>query len=80
MYKIGQTPYRVDCMFLSCHVCVSDWIHTLKLPECQGTPSSKQAQNLKFKWLQLDSNPVWPNGWVFVYELSGSGFESSCIP
>ena len=21
--------------------------------------------------------PVWPNGWVFVYELSGSGFESS---
>ena len=30
------------------------------------------------KWLRLDSNPVWPNGWVFVYELSGSGFESSC--
>ena len=30
------------------------------------------------KWLQLDSNPVWPNGWVFDYELSGSGFESSC--
>ena len=23
-------------------------------------------------------NPVWPNGWVFLYELSGSGFESSC--
>ena len=22
--------------------------------------------------------PVWPNGWLFVYELSGSGFESSC--
>ena len=22
--------------------------------------------------------PVWPNGWVFVYELSGSGFESFC--
>ena len=22
--------------------------------------------------------PVWPNGWVFVYELSGSRFESSC--
>ena len=21
---------------------------------------------------------VWPNVWVFVYELSGSGFESSC--
>ena len=22
--------------------------------------------------------PIWPNGWVFVYELSSSGFESSC--
>ena len=22
--------------------------------------------------------PVWPNGWVFVYGLIGSGFESSC--
>ena len=22
--------------------------------------------------------PVSPNGWVFVYKLSGSGFESSC--
>ena len=31
---------------------------TLWLPECQGTPCSKQARNLKFKWLQLDSNPL----------------------
>ena len=37
------------------------------------------------KWLQLDSNPqfefgsqVWLNGWVFVYELSGCGFEPHC--
>ena len=22
--------------------------------------------------------PVWPNSWVFLYELSGSGFESRC--
>ena len=22
--------------------------------------------------------PAWPNGWVFVYKLSGSGFECSC--
>ena len=22
---------------------------------------------------------VWPNGWVFVYELSGCGFASRCI-
>ena len=30
-----------------------------------------------FKWLQLDSNPesLSSNGWVFAYELSGSGFK-----
>ena len=87
----------------SSHVRVSEWINTLYLPECQRTPFWKQAQNMKFKWLQLDLNvrdmartysqmhrtnmysehswiiwPVWPNGWVFVYELSGSRLESSC--
>ena len=45
-----------DCMFLSSHACVSEWIHTLYLPECQGTSCLKQVQYLKFKWLQLDSN------------------------
>ena len=45
-----------DGMLLSCHVCVSDWIHALQLPEYQGTPGSKQAQNLKVIWLQQDSN------------------------
>ena len=44
------------CMFLSCHVQFSEWIHTLQLSECQGTPCSKQTRNLKLKWLQLDSN------------------------
>ena len=38
----------VDCMFLSCHVRVSQYIYTLFLPECQGTPSSKKGQYLKF--------------------------------
>ena len=28
-----------------------------RLPECQGTPCSKQAPYLKFKWQQRDSNP-----------------------
>ena len=45
------------CMFYSCHVRVWEWIHTLQLPECQGTPCSKQAPYLKIKWLQRDSNP-----------------------
>ena len=48
---------KIVCIFLSCHVRVSEWIYTLQWPECQGTPCSKQARNLKFKWLQVDSNP-----------------------
>ena len=46
-----------DCMFLSCHVRVWEWIHTLQVPECQGIPCSKQAPYLKIKWMQRDSNP-----------------------
>ena len=45
-----------DCMFLTCHVNFSEWIYILHLSECQGTPYSKQAPHLKFKWLQRDSN------------------------
>ena len=26
-----------DCMFLSCHVRVSEWIHAQYLPDCQGS-------------------------------------------
>ena len=43
-----------DCVVLSCHVPVWEWIHTLQLPECQGTPCWKQAPYLKIKWLQRD--------------------------
>ena len=42
--------------------------HTVKCTVQMSTQSRAQSF-----W------PVWPNGWVFVYELSGSGFESSCI-
>ena len=45
-----------DCMFLSCHVRISEWIHTLYFPECPGSPCSKQAWFPKVMWLQLDSN------------------------
>ena len=31
------------------------------LPECQGTPCSKQAPYLKFKWQQHDSNQQPPS-------------------
>ena len=46
-------------LWLSCVVStylygVFEWIHTLKLPECQGTSCLKQARYLKFKWLMIE--------------------------
>ena len=38
----------------------------------------KRTLNHLMNTQQTLNRPVWPNGWVFVYELNGSGFESSC--
>ena len=40
-----------DCIFSSCHVSLSEWIHTLNFPQCQGSFYSKQVPYLKFQWL-----------------------------
>ena len=40
------------CVFLSCNITRLEWICTLWLPKCQGTPYSKQVQYLKFRWRQ----------------------------
>ena len=32
----------------------------------------KYSQHSSIIW------PVWPNGWVFIYQLSGCGLESRC--
>ena len=46
-----------DCMLLSSHVRISEWIYTLQLPKFQAIPCLKQAWYLKLKWQQRDSNP-----------------------
>ena len=45
-----------DYMFLSYHIHVLEWIHTLYLPECKEIPYLKQVQSLTFKWMQQDLN------------------------
>ena len=63
-------PYKL--MFLSCHIRVSEWIYTLWLPECQGTPCSKQVQNqilIKFLWIHeifQIANPLVEQNFIFV--------------
>ena len=79
------------CVFLSSNVHVSEWIHTLnikelltrnrrdiwRLTDCNGTRTHnhlvrKGTINHLVKW------SVLPNGWVFLYKLSGCGFEYRC--
>ena len=41
-------------------------------PYSQKHRTDKYSQHSSILW------PVWLNSWVFVYELSGCGFKSSC--
>ena len=56
---VGSTYLYVafDCVFLSCHISVLEWIYSLQLPECQEISCPKQARYLKFRQLQRGSNP-----------------------
>ena len=57
-FVVSTYPYvAFDCILVSCHLRISEWIHTLYLPEFQGTPCLEQAWYLKFKWVQRDANP-----------------------
>ena len=50
------------------------------LPECQGTPFSKQGSYLKFKWQQRDSNPQQLSSYTNTHPFSQTGLmiELSC--
>ena len=37
-----------------------------------------QSESTLYSCLNVNDSTIRPNGWVFIYELSGSGFESSC--
>ena len=55
-------------MFLSCHVRIREMTRTY----CQMHHTDKYSQHSSIIW------PVWLNVWMFVYELSGRGFDPSC--
>ena len=46
--------------------------------ESNSEPLSSWTKTQSFGQTDQMVESVWPNGWVFVYELSGSEFESSC--
>ena len=75
-------------------ICFEKWIKWIYLTNGSKSPNIPQIHYLIFKWLPADLNPqhrtdkysqlsliiwpVWPSGWVFVYELCGCGIESRC--
>ena len=44
------------------------------LSDCNGT----RTNNHLIRTRTLNHLAIWLNGWVFVYELNGCGFESRC--
>ena len=57
-FKVNPHSYNV-CILLSRHIRVQSESTLDSLPECQGTPCSKQAPYLKFKWSLRASLAKW---------------------
>ena len=68
-YDMFDTVWYVRCdMFDTASYVWCDMFDTVSMHR-----TDKYSQHSSVIW------PVWLNGWVFVYELSGCGFGSSCL-
>ena len=64
-------------MLLPYHVPIFEWIYTLHLPLCQGTPCSKQAQYLKGRggpaltltYLDSPVTKVFLHHWLYLFNF-----------
>ena len=65
-FRVNPQSESIECGFIL--KCVRDMIRTYS----QLDRTNKYSEHISIIW------SVRRNGWVFVYELSGSGFESSC--
>ena len=67
--KMKHTKIKAYVIFKLFLKCVRDMITTYS----QMHLTDKYSQHSSIIW------PIWPNGWVVVYDLSGCGFDSRCI-
>ena len=85
IYELSGFGFESSCSHLNCRFCTCFkegvpwnsgnyrmWIHS-ETHTWHGKDSQMHHTDkyLEHSWI------IWPNGWVFVYELSGSGFEPS---
>ena len=69
---MSGTHFRVNPHFI--------WIDTLMWIQFEMRTWHEKNIQSKAPYTKVlkNSSIVWPNGWVFVWELSGCGFESRC--
>ena len=73
-----------DCMLISCHVHVLEWICTLRLPECQQTPCSSVEFSkwsnvlLRTKWF-VCSNPAAATETLSIVHVSSKGVKELSV-
>ena len=64
-------------MLLPCHVRIFEWIYTLQLPLCQGTPCPKQTQYLIGRggraliltYLDGPVTDAFPHHWLYIFNF-----------
>ena len=81
-FVVSNYLYGVfDCMFLSCHEHIQAYIECgFTLKRVRDMTRTYGQMHCTDKYSQHSSVilPVWPNDWMFVYELNGCRFESRC--
>ena len=68
VYELSGCGFKSRCCHLNFryHACLKQGVQMHRTDNC--------SQYSSIIW------PVWLNGWVLVYELSGCGFECCCCP
>ena len=87
----SRTYFRVNPHSIATWLSRKSFFKTGAISDCNRTRTHnhlvrKQILNSQIHFTDKYSHrssvisPVWLNGWVFIYELSGCGFESHCNP
>ena len=61
----------LSCMLLSCHVHVSERIHTLQSPECQGTPGCGFNFHCSHLVFLVDLHTKTLNSFTCIFQMLG---------
>ena len=87
VYELSGSVFDSSCSHLSFRFSRKEFLDIQATIQCGFTLKCERSMTRTYSQMHLTDKysehssiiwSVWPNGWVFVYELNGSGFESSC--